>query len=459
MSMEDLVTRLRIEEDNRKNDKSSSGQSVEKANVDEVGKKRKFLPQGSNKKQPAAKKFSGTCHKCGKKNHKVAECRSSIDIREDKGKSKGKGKAEANLAEEGKLSHKLSEMDLCAVTSEVNLVGSNPREWWYDTGATKHICSDKGLFTSYTKSNSEESLFMGNSSTSQIEGHGKIVLKLTSEKELTLNNVLHVPDIRKNLISGSMLSKHGFEVKLASNNLVLTKHGVYLGKGHVKDGLFKMNVMTVLPKKNVSQVEINNKSSVAYIVESCSTWHERLGHVNYNSIRKLINLNLIPKCKIDNHDKYEVCVEAKLTKTPSPSVERSTEPLGLIHTDLCDLKYVQTRGGKKYFVTFIDDCTRYCYVYLLRSKDETLEKFKEYKLEVENQLSKTIKIVRSDRGGEYDEPFDKFCREHGIVHQTTAPYSPESNGIAERKNRTLKEMMNVLLLNSGLSQNMWGKRC
>lgn len=165
---------------------------------------------------------------------------------------------------------------------------------------------------------------------------------------------------------------------------------------------------------------------------------------------------MIPKCKLSK-EKCEVCVQAKLTKSPFPHVERTTEPLGLIHTDLCDLKYVQTRGGKKYFVTFIDDCTRYCYVYLLHSKDEALDKFKEYKLEVENQLSKKIKMIRSDRGGEYNEPFNAFCREHGIVHQTTAPYSPQSNGVAERKNRTLKEMMNAMLGESGLAQNMWGE--
>ena len=250
MSMEDLAVRLRIEEDNRKSEKSSSGNMVEKANVAEAGKKRKFNPQGSSKKQPATKRFGGTCHKCGKKNHKAADCRSPIDIREDKGKSKNKGKTQANLTEERRLSQELSELDLCAVTSEVNMVGGNPKEWWYDTGATKHICSDKELFTTYTKSSKNEELFMGNSSTSKIEGHGKVVLRMTSGKELTLNNVLHVPDIRKNLVSGSMLSKHGFMVKTASDNLVLSKNGIYVGKGYVKDGLFKLNVMTVLPRNN-----------------------------------------------------------------------------------------------------------------------------------------------------------------------------------------------------------------
>ena len=81
--------------------------------------------------------------------------------------------------------------------------------------------------------------------------------------------------------------------------------------------------------------------------------------------------------------------------------------------------------------------------------------FKLYKTEVENQLGKTIKTVRSDGGGEYDAPLNEFCAQHGIIHQTTAPYSPQQNGIAERKNRTLKELMNAMLLSSVLPQNLW----
>ena len=115
------------------------------------------------------------------------------------------------------------------------------------------------------------------------------------------------------------------------------------------------------------------------------------------------------------------------------------------------------RGGKKYFLTLIDDCKRYCYVYLLRSKDEALEMFQHFKNEVENQLDRKIKVIRSDRGGEYEAPFGDFCSQHGIIHQTTAPYSPQQNGVARRKNRTLKAMMNALLLSSGLPQNLWGE--
>jgi hypothetical protein len=83
--------------------------------------------------------------------------------------------------------------------------------------------------------------------------------------------------------------------------------------------------------------------------------------------------------------------------------------------------------------------------------------FIHYKKEVENQLNKKIKVLMSDRGGEYESPFGEFCSKHGIVHQTTAPYSPQQNGVAERKNRTLKEMMNAMLISFGLPQNLWGE--
>ena len=83
--------------------------------------------------------------------------------------------------------------------------------------------------------------------------------------------------------------------------------------------------------------------------------------------------------------------------------------------------------------------------------------FKHFKNEVENQLDRKIKVIRSDRGGEYEAPFGDFCSQHGIIHQTTAPYSPQQNGVVELKNRTLKEMMNALLLSSGLPQNLWGE--
>ena len=289
-------------------------------------------------------------------------------------------------------------MNLSAVVSEVNLIGSNPKEWWIDTGATRHVCSDRNMFTSFDPIDSGEKLFMGNSATSDIRGQGKVILKMTSEKSLTLNNVQYVPEIRKNLVSGSLLNKHGFMMVFESDKVILSKSGMFVGKRYVCNGLFKLNVMTVKPKTTNKE-----STSSAYLLESSSLWHGRLGHVNYGSLRRLINLSHIPTFQIDNN-KCETCVEAKMTKSSFQTIERNTEPLDMIHSDICDLKFAPTRGGHKYFITFVDDSTKYCYVYLLKSKDEALEKFVFYKAEVENQLNKKIKVIRSDRGGEYVTP-------------------------------------------------------
>ena len=114
-------------------------------------------------------------------------------------------------------------------------------------------------------------------------------------------------------------------------------------------------------------------------------------------LRKLINVNHIATFQIDQKHKCETCVETKLTRLSFQSVERHIKPLNLIHCDICDLKFAQTIGGNKYFITFVDDSTKYYYVYLLKSKDEAIEKFFIYKNEVENQLNKKFKVLRSDR--------------------------------------------------------------
>jgi transposase InsO family protein len=117
---------------------------------------------------------------------------------------------------------------------------------------------------------------------------------------------------------------------------------------------------------------------------------------------------------------------------------------------------VLTKGGKKYFMTLIDDCTRFYYIYFLKSKDEASHYFKIYKAEVENKLKRKIKRVRLNRGGEYfSNIFTLFCEEYGIIQERTPSYSPQSSGVAERKNRTLTDLVNVMLDTMGFSKEWW----
>ena len=214
------------------------------------------------------------------------------------------------------------------------------------------MCSNKKTFFTFEPIETGEKVYMGNSATSEIKGQGKVVLKMTSRKELTLTNVLYVPKIRKNLVSGSLLNNHGFRLVFELNKFVLSKSIMYVGQGYMSDGIWKLNVMTIIKSY------MNKASTFAYILDSSNLLHGRLGYVNYDTLRRLINLNHIPTFQIDAKHKCETCVEAKLTRSSFQSVERHTEPLDLIHSDICDLNLVQTRGGNKYFITFVDDSTK-----------------------------------------------------------------------------------------------------
>ncbi|RVW88887.1 Retrovirus-related Pol polyprotein from transposon TNT 1-94 [Vitis vinifera] len=160
--------------------------------------------------------------------------------------------------------------------------------------------------------------------------------------------------------------------------------------------------------------------------------------------------------------------DGKQTKTKKLGANRATDVLELIHTDICGPYPTASWNGQQYFITFIDDYSRYGYLFLIHEKSQSLDVFKTFKVEVELQLNKRIKSVRSDRGGEYygrydgsgeqrPGPFAKYLEECGIVPQYTMPGSPSMNGVAERRNRTLKDMVRSMISHSTLPEKLWGE--
>ncbi|KAK8554259.1 hypothetical protein V6N12_031225 [Hibiscus sabdariffa] len=147
-----------------------------------------------------------------------------------------------------------------------------------------------------------------------------------------------------------------------------------------------------------------------------------------------------------------------MTKAPfTGKGERASDLLGLIHSDVCGPMNTQARGGFQYFITFTDDFSRYEYIYLMRHKSEALEKFKEFKNEVQNQHGKSIKALRSDRGGEYlSQDFEELLKECGIVSQLTPPGTPQWNEVSERRNRTLLDMDRSMMSHTDLPTSFWG---
>ena len=194
--------------------------------------------------------------------------------------------------------------------------------------------------------------------------------------------------------------------------------------------------------------------------ESSLLWHRRLGHISIERIKKLVNDGVHSTLDFADFETRVNCIKGKQTNKSKKGAKRSTNLLEIIHTNICcpDID----DNSPKYFITFIDDYSRYMYLYLLRSKDEALDAFKVFKAEVENQCGKHIKIVRSDRGGEYygkytenGQALGAFAQENGIVTQYTMPGSPDQNGVAERRNRTLMDMVRSIRSKTKLPQCLW----
>jgi hypothetical protein len=165
--------------------------------------------------------------------------------------------------------------------------------------------------------------------------------------------VQHVPSIRKNLISVSLLCRDGYKLVFESNKCVLSKFGTFIGKGYESGGLFRLS----LCDSDVKYVNhINN-------YDEANMWHSRLCHINFGCMSRLVGLNLIPKFNLVKNSNCHVCVESKQPRKPhKAATAKNLAPLELIHSDLCEINGELTKDGKRYFMTFIDDCTRFCYV-------------------------------------------------------------------------------------------------
>lgn len=154
----------------------------------------------------------------------------------------------------------------------------------------------------------------------------------------------------------------------------------------------------------------------------------------------------------------EDCVIGKQHRDQFPKGKswRAKKVLELVHSDLCGPINPTSNGGKRYFIMFIDDYSRKTWVYFLQEKSETFSAFKFFKVVVEKEAGTPIQLLRSDRGGEFNsQEFINFCEEHEIQKQLTAAYTPQQNGVSERKNHTILNMVWSILTRSGIQKGFW----
>ncbi|KAK9168418.1 hypothetical protein Syun_000558 [Stephania yunnanensis] len=296
---------------------------------------------------------------------------------------------------------------------------------------------------------------------SHVVAVGTCILKLSSGFILNLDNVFYVPNFSRNLISVSKLLYLGFRFNFSRTSFDLIFKSNIVGHGTLLNGLFCLNL-----ENNATAMHVTGLKRSVMNGESSMLWHRRLGHISKDRIKRLVNDGVLSAIDFADFEICVNCIKGKQTKVSKRGAHRSSTLLEIIHTDIC-CPDMDLKNGPKYFISFIDDFSRFMYVYLLHHKNEALNAFKVFKAEVEKQSGKQIKIVRSDRGGEYYGrytengqafgPFAKFLQEQGIVPQYTDPGSPSENGVAERRNRTLMDMVRSTRSNATLPIFLWSE--
>ncbi|CAI7763239.1 unnamed protein product, partial [Closterium sp. NIES-53] len=192
------------------------------------------------------------------------------------------------------------------------------------------------------------------------------------------------------------------------------------------------------------------------------TWHERLCHVNFLVLQKLVKDGSLKGLEVNGAVKEigscPTCLETKFTKFPfSSSTGPAKAPLALVHMDVVGPTRAPSLSGSCYFLTIVDDHTRAVWVYPLMTKGEVAAAvLKEWMPKAQRESGHKVKVIRTDNGGEFiGADFEAVLKKKGIQHQLTVPYNPQQNGVAERFNRTLQEGARTLLGRAGLPDPFW----
>ncbi|KAK1627832.1 hypothetical protein QYE76_002147 [Lolium multiflorum] len=192
-------------------------------------------------------------------------------------------------------------------------------------------------------------------------------------------------------------------------------------------------------------------------------WHRCLGHVNMRNLKQLLkgeNIVGLTGISFEKDHVCSACVAGKQLKKSHPikSIVTTSTPLELLHLDLFGPSHYDTLGGSKYGLVIIDDYSRYSWVFLLKSKDETHREFIIFAKKAQRMYESEIKAIRTDNGTEFKNyTMQEFVDDEGIKHEFSAPYTPQQNGVVERKNRTIIEMERTMLSEFNSPHNFWGE--
>ena len=300
---------------------------------------------------------------------------------------------------------------------------SQTTPWIIDSGASDHMTDAHHLFSTYSPCAGNLKVKIADGTLSPVAGKGSIRIS----ESITLNPVLHVPNLSCNLLSISQLTKKSnCSAKFLSSHCVFQdlSSGKTIGSAKEREGLYYFDETDVLGQSSPTVCNSTSYSKDSELL----LWHKRMGHPSFQYLKHLFPSLCSNKTILDFQ--CEVCELAKHHRTSFPkSKYKPSIPFTLIHSDLWGPSRTPNRTHKKWFITFIDDHTRLCWVYLLTDKTEVRLVFMHFHSMIQTQFHTNIQILRIDNGTEYfNHSLSTYLQENGIIHQSSCVDTPQQNG-------------------------------
>jgi hypothetical protein len=329
---------------------------------------------------------------------------------------------------------------------------SSSDEWLIDSGESYHMAKDKDIFSALNECNTKK-ICVGDDRSLSVVGSG-----IVQVDNGHFNDVLCVPSISCNLLSVYQIthSCEGKTVEFSPHQVVIKdlKYPKHVLATRIVDDITRLYKFDNFGSSSFSLVFVAHSDDLRKL------WHGQFGHLNYRSLQKLCHQQMVTGLpRVSCRD--GVCVGCVLDKHYPDIFDKraswhASGPLQLVHNYLCGPLSSPYFSRCMYFLTFIDDFSRRTWVYFLKLKSDFFDKFLAYKALVEKQSGHQIQKLRTDNGGEYvNNNLTIYFTTQGIQMQQTFPYTPQQNGVSERKNCTLKEMANCMIQSKGLSLKYW----
>ncbi|KAD6454672.1 hypothetical protein E3N88_09378 [Mikania micrantha] len=335
--------------------------------------------------------------------------------------------------------------------------------WIVDSGCSRHMTGNKTHLHKYEPFFGGSVAFGSDPVGGYITGRGTI-----TNGKVSLENVHFVKELNYNLLSVSQVCDQKHNMLFTEHECIVLKPGFVVPNEQIllrtsrRNNMYMLDMSTAAPLSNI-RCFVSKASSKASLDES-SLWHRILCHVNLKNMNKLVKNNLVtglPTKEFICVDKCVACLKGKQHKTShhAKEINSITTVLHLLHMDLFGPTSVKSLGRKSYCLVITDDFSRYTWVFFLSTKDETVETRKSFILRVENESDHHVKIIRSDQGTEFkNHVLNSFYETKGITRQFSAPRTPQQNGVAERRNRTLIEAARTMLSDAKLPITFWQKQ-